>query len=105
VVSNDGSATARNVVVCVPAPGSATFVSTPGAALRRGSACWAVGDLPAHASRRFTLVLRVDGTARPGTIRGVAVATRQGGTRPVSSRATVDVLPGVSAARPGGVTG
>ncbi len=43
IVSNGGTATARNVVVCVPAPGHATFVSAPGAVFRRGSACWSIG--------------------------------------------------------------
>lgn len=105
VVSNSGTATARNVVVCVPAPGHATFVSAPGAVFRRGSACWSMGDLGVHASRRFVVVLRVDRTARPGTIRAVAIATRQGGRRPVSSHTAVTVLPGRAAVRPGGVTG
>ena len=105
VVSNSGTATARNVVVCVPAPAHATFVSAPGAVFRRGGACWSIGDLGVHASRRFVVVLRIDRTANPGTIRAFAIATRQGGRRPVSSHTAVTVLPGRAAVRPGGVTG
>jgi uncharacterized repeat protein (TIGR01451 family) len=105
VVSNSGTATARNVVLCVPAPAHATFVSAPGASFRNGSACWSIGDLGAHASRRFAVVLRVNRTASPGAIRVVAIATRRAGRRPVSSHAAGTVLPGRAAVRPGGVTG
>jgi uncharacterized repeat protein (TIGR01451 family) len=106
VVRNTGSGTAQHVLVCVPAPGNATFVSARGAVFRSASACWPVRDLAARASRRFIVVMRVDRTAHPGSsIRGVAVATRQGGIRPVSSHATVAVLPSRARVRPGGVTG
>jgi uncharacterized repeat protein (TIGR01451 family) len=104
-VSNSGTATAKDVVLCVPPPGHAAFVSAPGAVFRRGSACWSIGDLRTHGSRGASVVIRVDRTASSGTIRIVAVATRRGGRRLVSNHVGVAVRPGHVAVRPGGVTG
>ena len=105
VVRNRGSGMAEDVLVCMPAPAHAAFVRAPGAAFRDGRACWTIKRLGPGASRRFHVVLRVDATAARGLLRSVAFATRRGGGRPLSSRATVAVLAGRPPVRPGGVTG
>ncbi len=103
-VPNTGSTIAGRFLVCLPVPGQATFVAAPGAALRRGSACWSIAALDAASSRRFVVVLRVDATARPGLLRNVAVLTRARG-RTLESHTAVRVLAARPRARPGGVTG
>ena len=106
VVRNTGTAAATHVVVCMPAPAKAVFTSAPRATFRNGSACWSIRSLAAGASHSFTVVLRVDATAAPGSLRTVAVVTRRGTTRTLSDGATVVVvLRKRPPARPGGVTG
>jgi uncharacterized repeat protein (TIGR01451 family) len=103
VVSNGGESS-TGAIACVPAPDNATFVSAPGAVFRRGSACWTISQLAPGSSKRFTVVLRVDVTAPPGTLRSYAVVKPRRG-RVLRDPVVVRVLQGRPRARPGGVTG
>ena len=103
VVSN-GGASSTGAIVCVPAPDNATFVSAPGAVFRRGSACWTISELAPGSSKHFTVVLRVDVTAPPGTLRSYAVVKPKRG-RVLRDPMVVRILQGRPRARPGGVTG
>ena len=103
VVSNGGTS-ATGAIVCVPAPANATFVSAPGAVFRRGSACWTIPELAPGSSRHFSVVLRVDVTAPPGSLRSYVVVKPKRG-RVLRDPVVVRVLQGRPRARPGGVTG
>jgi len=105
VVRNAGPGVASRVLVCVPAPTSSSFVSAQGAVFRRGAACWSIARLSSGASKRFTVVFRIDTTALPGTVRSVVRVTAPGTRGVLRAQASVTVLGGRPAGRPGGVTG
>jgi uncharacterized repeat protein (TIGR01451 family) len=65
VVSNVGRARARGIRVCDELPGDVTVVDRGGGRLVAGSrVCWRIGSLPAGATTRRAIVLRVDRGAR-----------------------------------------
>jgi uncharacterized repeat protein (TIGR01451 family) len=105
VVKSVGRGAATRVVACVPVPANSSFVSAPGAFFRQGRACWTIPRLARGSSARFVLVFRVDTTALPGTVRSRVRVTARGVLRVLSAEASVVVLVGTQAGRPGGVTG
>jgi uncharacterized repeat protein (TIGR01451 family) len=105
VVRNVGPGVASGVLVCMPAPASSSFVTASGAVFRRGAACWSIARLSSGTGKRFTVVFRIDTTARPGPVRSIVRVTAPGTRGVLSAQAPVTVLGGRPAGRPGGVTG
>jgi len=105
LVRNVGSSVVTGVLVCVLPPANAAFVSAPGATFRHGNACWSIARLGAGSSGRFAVVLRVDRTAPPGTVRSVVRVTAARAHTVLRREASTQVLRGRPAGRPGGVTG
>ena len=104
VVRNRSSFVARNVQVTDLVPVSLTLVSMPsGASIRNGVVTWSLGDLPAGASRRLRMNVRVNPNVT-GTIRNTATVTADG-LPPRRSTAVTRVVGPVPVARAGGVTG
>ena len=104
VVRNRSSFVARNVQVTDLVPVSLTLVSMPsGASIRNGVVTWRLGDLPAGASRRLRMNVRVNPNVT-GTIRNTATVTADG-LPPRRSTAVTRVVGPVPVARAGGVTG
>jgi uncharacterized repeat protein (TIGR01451 family) len=76
-ITNTGSHAASGLQVCDRLPDGLSYVSAEGARVRGDLACWKLGLLAAHASKRFRVVARVD---------------RGAPSRTVSNRATVRAL-------------
>jgi uncharacterized repeat protein (TIGR01451 family) len=102
VVRNTGDAGARDLRVCDRLGAGLAFVTTPGARLRNGQACWTIRRLARGKSRTFRVTARASSTESPrrvtnrARVTGANVAAR-------AAQARVRVLP--AQAPTGGVTG
>jgi uncharacterized repeat protein (TIGR01451 family) len=102
VVRNTGDAGARDVRVCDRLGAGLAFVTTPGARMRNGQACWTVRRLARGKSRTFRVTARASSTESPrratnrARVNGANVAPR-------AAQARVRVLPAQGPT--GGVTG
>lgn len=73
-VRNLGPSTARNVEISDPLAAYVTLGNRGGARLSRGRLVWRLGNLAPGASRKVVFTLRIDRTARGGSVRNVASA-------------------------------
>ena len=104
-IRNTGKGTAKDVEVCDRGSKQLSFVAAPGAYYRKGSACWRIANLAPGQQRTFTVVVRVDRTAKGKSIVNVATATASNVGAVAPARATIRLRPARGNGRPGGVTG
>jgi len=104
-IRNTGRGAADNVQVCDNGAKQLSFVAAPDAYYRNGSACWRVARLAPGKRRTFTVVVRVDRTAKGKSIVNVATATAGNSGAVAAARATIRLKPARGKGRPGGVTG
>jgi uncharacterized repeat protein (TIGR01451 family) len=104
-VRNSGRAAAENVEVCDTGARQLSFVAAPGAFYKHGWACWRVGRLTPDARRTFTVIMRIDRTARGKKVVNVATATASNLRMVEPARAAIRIKPARGRGRPGGVTG
>jgi uncharacterized repeat protein (TIGR01451 family) len=105
LVRNAGPGIANRVLVCMPVPTASSFVSAPEGFFRQGRACWSIARLGVGSTRRLTVRFRIDTTAVPGLVQSLVRVTALGVREVLRAQASVTVLGGRPAGRPGGVTG
>ena len=102
-VRNTGKGAAENIEVCDRGSKQLSFVAAPGAYYRKGSACWRVAKLAPGQRRTFTVVVRVDRTAKGKSVVNVATATASNINAVAAARASIRLKPARGKGRPGGV--
>jgi Domain of unknown function DUF11 len=104
-VQNTSKVDAQNVEVCDRGATQLSFVAAPGAYYKQGKACWRIGRLAPGERKTFTVVVRVDRTAKGKSVVNTATATASNVSAVAPARATIRLKPARGKGRPGGVTG